>query len=196
LTDITDWPEFIERTLDIEPRRMAIKALEFFGDYTGYAVELGCGSGVDTIRLIESGWKVYAVDSTPDGFGNIMAKLPKDKKHYAECVKARFEDMDIPEADLVYSSFSIPFCRPDAFDAFWGKIVRAIKPGGRFAGNLFGEKDEWAGLPDVTILTKERIDSMFKGFDIEYYREQYKEGPSVLTKTKQWHLFEVVARKK
>jgi len=175
---------------------MAVKALEYFGDFAGYAVELGCGSGVDTIRFAESGWKVYAVDSTPDGFGNIMAKLPEDRKLNVECVQAGFEDVSIPEADLVYSSFSIPFCKPEAFDAFWDRIVSAIKPGGRFAGNLFGDKDEWAGLPDVTIITKARIDDLFKDFDIEYFREQYTEGPSVLTETKLWHLFEIVARKR
>jgi len=191
-----DWPEFIRRTLNIPPRRMVVKALDYFGDFTGFAVELGCGSGIDTIKLVECGWKVYAVDSLSDGFENIMAKLPGDKKDYVECVQAVFEDMDIPEADLVYSSFSIPFCRPESFESFWGKIVGAIKPGGRFAGNLFGEKDEWSQMPGVTFVTRDQIDELFRDFEIEYLREQHQEGQSVLTETKMWHLFEIVARKK
>ena len=192
----TNWPEFIKRTLDIEPRWMMKKTLELFGGFAGYAVELGCGSGVDTIRLVERGWKVYAVDSTPDGFPNILSKLPEDMRGNVECVQANFEDMTIPETDLIYSVFSVPFCKPECFDAFWGKIVSAIKPGGRFAGNLFGVKDEWAYMTDATFIEKEQIDDLFKDFEIEHFREQYSEGPSVLVPTKLWHLFDIVARKK
>ena len=192
----TDWPEFIRRTLDAEPRRMAVKALQYFGDFSGFAVELGCGSGVDVIALAERGWKVYAVDSTPDGFENIRKKIPDSKKDNIECVQVSFEDMTIPEADLVYSSFSIPFCKPGAFNAFWKKIVDAIKPGGRFSGNLFGEKDEWAYMKDVTFLTKDEVLHLLGDFDVEYFKEFHQEGAAVLTPTKLWHYYDVVARKK
>jgi len=196
LIDLTDWPEFQRRTLDIPPRKMLVKALTLFGDFAGVAVDLGCGSGVDTIKLVEHGWKVYAVDSVPDGFDNIRAKLPADKRDNVEFVHAHFEDLDIPETDLIYSSFSIPFCKPESFDDFWAKIVNAIRPGGRFSGNLFGEKDEWIYMQDVTFITIDHIDELFKGFEIEYFKEQYSEGPSVLTPTKLWHLFEIAAKKR
>jgi len=175
---------------------MLKKTLELFDGFTGYAVELGCGSGVDTIKLAKSGWRVYAVDSTPDGFTNIISKLPEEKRGSVECVHAYFEDMRIPEADLVYSVFSVPFCRPEYFDEFWGRIVSAIRPGGRFAGNLFGVNDEWAYMPAATFIEKERLEELFDEFEIEHFREQYSVGPAVLTPTKLWHLFDIVARKK
>ncbi|MCL2226679.1 MAG: class I SAM-dependent methyltransferase [Oscillospiraceae bacterium] len=192
----TNWPEFIKRTLDTPPRWMMKKTLELFGDFAGHAVDLGCGSGIDTIELAERGWTVYAVDSTPDGFANIMSKLPEDKQAKVKCIQADFEHMAIPEADLIYSVFSLPFCKPEHFGAFWEKIVSAIKPGGRFAGNLFGVKDEWAYMSDATFITKEQFDELFKDFTIEHFREQYSEGPSVLVPTKLWHLFDVVAQKR
>jgi len=190
-----DWPEFIRRTLDIPPRWYLKKALELFGDFSGMAVELGCGSGVDTIKLVQCGWSVLAVDSTPDGFANIYSKLPVELSANVQCVQKSFEDLIIPEADLVYSAFSVPFCKPECFDEFWDRITGAIRPGGRFAGNLFGVKDEWNYMPDVTFITRERFDRLFKDFEIEHFREQFSEGPSVLVPTKLWHLFDVVARK-
>jgi len=191
-----DWPEFIKRTLDIPPRWYLRKALELFSDFSGHAVDLGCGSGIDTIRLIECGWTVTAIDSTPDGFSNILSRLPEGKRGNVELIEASFEDVELPETDLMYSAFSVPFCKPEYFGTFWDKIVKSIKPGGRFAGNLFGEKDEWTYMADATFITKERFDSLFEGFEIEHFREQYSEGPSVLVPTKLWHLFDVVARKR
>ena len=191
----TNWPEFIRLTLDDKPRRMVTKALKYFGDFTGYAVELGCGSGIDTVTLVQHGWQVYAVDSNPDGFENILSKLPHDKKSKVQCVTANFEDMEIPEADLVYSSFSLPFCRPENFDELWSKITAAIKPGGRFAGNLFGVKDEWVYMQDATFLTREQVEDLLKDFEIEYLSEMNQIGPSVLVPTKLWHLYDIVARK-
>ena len=196
IIDLTDWQEFQKRTLDTPPRKMLLKALEYSAGFAGHAVDLGCGSGIDTIALVENGWKVFAVDSVSDGFENIRAKLSKELLRNVEFIQGNFEDLDIPEVDLVYSSFSIPFCIPEHFDSFWKKIVNAIRPGGRFSGNLFGEKDEWIYMNDVTFITIDRIDGLFSGFEIEYFKELYAEGPSVLTPTKLWHLFDVVAKKK
>lgn len=191
-----NWPEFQKRTLKTPPRRLVIKALQYFEDFTGTAVELGCGSGIDTIKLAEAGWKVYAVDATPDGFRNIEENLSPELLANVECVQANFEDVSIPEVDLVYSSFGVPFCRPEFFDAFWDKIVAAIKPGGRFVGNLFGEKDEWSALPEVTFMTREQAEGLFSQFEMEYFRELHTEGVAVLTPTKMWHYYEIVAKKK
>ena len=196
MIDLKDWPEFQRRTLDIPPRKMLSKALEYFDGFAGYAVDLGCGSGIDTIALVEHGWSVCAVDSTKDGFDNIRAKLPGTKLSKVDFVHGNFEELDIPQTDLIYSSFSIPFCRPEMFDDFWKRIVTAIKPGGRFSGNLFGEKDEWIHMHDVTFITIDKVDKLFEDFEIEYFNELYTVGPSVLTPTKLWHLFEITAKKK
>lgn len=178
------------------PRSLLLKTLELFDGFTGFAVELGCGGGVDTIKLIDSGWKVYAVDATPYGYENIKTNISKDKLGAFEFKQEFFEYLDIPATDLVYSSLSIPFCNLDYFDSFWSRITAAIKVGGRFSGHLFGDKDEWAQKrPDMTFKTREQVYDLLKGFDIEYLNEEYEESPAQFKTIKQWHLFEIIAKK-
>ena len=38
--------------------------------------------------------------------------------------------------------------RRGRFDEVWARIVDSLRPGGRFCGQLFGERDEWARLGD------------------------------------------------
>ena len=193
-----DWSGFQKNMTSMPPRPVLSKVLELFEGFKGYAVELGCGSGVDTIHLVNAGWKVYAVDGTGDGFKFIQSSVSEDKRLSVECKQANFEGLVIPDADLVYSSYSIPFCKREAFDAFWNNIVKAIRPGGRFAGHLFGEQDGWKNfINDMTLHTKAGVDGLFEGFDIEYFDELCEDRPSVnVGGTKRWHVFEIIALKR
>lgn len=195
MNDDRNWSEFQRLTAKAPPRPMLLKSLELFNGFTGFAVDLGCGSGIDTIKLINSGWRVCAVDATVNGFENIKSSIPQEKLINLELKQEFFEYLSIPEADLVYSSFSIPFCKPESFDVFWNKIITAIKSGGRFAGNLFGDKDEWSGINDMTFKTQEQVFDLFKELQIEYFNEIYADGPTAISTTKKWHIFEVIAKR-
>jgi len=193
-----NWAEAQEKMKSIQPRPVLLNALEKFDSFKGFAVDLGCGGGVDTIHLINSGWKVYAIDGTANGFANIKANIPADKLCDVLCVQADFESLTIPDTDLVYSAYSIPFCKREAFDTFWLKIETAIRVGGRFAGHFFGEQDGWINyINDITLKTKQETISLFKNFNIEYFDELCEDRPSINTNgTKRWHVFEVIAVKR
>ena len=193
-----DWTESQKKMIAIEPRPLLLKTLELFNGFKGFAVELGCGGGVDTLKLVNSGWKVYAVDSTTVGFDNIKSKISCDKIQNVELKQDSFESISIPDADLVYSSYSIPFCKSYAFDTFWNKITKAVKINGRFAGHLFGEQDGWKNyIKDITLITKPEAYRLLKCFDIEYFDELCEDRLSVNTnEMKRWHIFEIIASKR
>jgi tellurite methyltransferase len=83
-----------------------------------------------------------------------------------------FADMEVPDCDLVNASFALPFCEPRHFPALWSRIVAAVRPGGRIAGQFFGARDSWALLPDRTHHTREEVLQLLEGFEIEMMTEE------------------------
>lgn len=97
--------------------------------------------------------------------------------------------------DLVNASFALPFCSPDSFPALWAWISRILDTGGRFAGQLFGDRDEWACVRPKSHFTRSQVEQLFQGWQIEHFEEVEKEGDDATGKPKYHHVFHIVARK-
>jgi hypothetical protein len=87
-----------------------------------------------------------------------------------------------------------PILRPGHFPALWEKVTKAVKTGGRFAGQFFGVNDTWAYRKDMIFHTGEQVRALFADFEIESFHEQDEEGEAT-TGPKHWHVFTVIARK-
>jgi SAM-dependent methyltransferase len=161
------------------------------------AVDFGCGEGRDTLELLSRGWRVTAVDAHPKAFALLEPRVrPEDRNRLEPCV-ASFADAVWPEdVDLFNASFSLPFCEPKDWDGVWSRIVSSIRPGGRFAGQLFGDRDGWAVLPDRTHHRRADLDALFRGFVLEELREEERPDTNHDGKPKPWHVFHIVARKR
>jgi tellurite methyltransferase len=198
-----------------EPRETVLIALEHHEreprarSEEPFAVDLGCGTGRDTLALLERGWRVLAIDSEPAGIDRLMQRISDSPEaaRRLETRVARFEDASWPAADLVNSSFALPFCPPDVFPGVWARITDSLVHGGRFCGQLFGERDEWAmressfarewgSPPGMSFHSREEALALLGDFDVEHFDEVDEDGVTAVGDAKHWHLFHIVARKR
>ena len=192
-----EWNKYQERTFEKPPHDILLRALKCFDGFTGYSIDLGCGSGRDTMELLGKGWKVLAIDNNLYGFNKMKSKLKEEQLAKLETKEERFEEVQLPKADLVNASLSIPFCKPEYFDKFWATIVDAININGRFSGNFFGDRDDWRNNEKMTFVTKDKLLELFEDFQIEYLEEKEYDGTTIFKgnlKHKHWHIFNVVAK--
>ncbi|QYK48916.1 MAG: class I SAM-dependent methyltransferase [Phycisphaeraceae bacterium] len=203
---VRDWPGYFDLMVGKPARETLVAALASFaredaagGDPTPerLAVDLGCGEGRDTLELLSRGWRVVALDGHPKSVELLEPRVrPEDRGRLKTCV-ASFADATWPESvDLFNASFSLPFCEPEDWESLWQRIVASIRPGGRFAGQLFGDRDGWAVLPDRTHHRRGELDGLFEGFVFEELREEERPDTNHDGKPKPWHVFHIVARKR
>ena len=188
----SDWGTFYDAVAQRPPHETLLGAVARF-DAPGFAVDLGCGDGRDTVELLRRGWRVLAIDAQAEGIRRLRERVEEDAELVT--VVARFEDARWSEADLVNSSFALPFCSPDHFDDVWRRIRESIASGGRFSGQLFGDRDGWVGTRDMTFHTLPEAEALFQGLELERFDEVEEDGQTATGNAKHWHVFHVVARR-
>ena len=76
-----------------------------------------------------------------------------------------------------------------------------MKPGGRFAGQLFGVNDSWVNQSADGLLrtyhTRAEVESLLQsaGLVPEHFEEVEKPGKTAMGEDKYWHVFHIVARR-
>jgi len=160
------------------------------------AVDLGCGAGRDTRELLRRGWRVLAVDREGAAIEAVVAATPEDDRARLESVVADLATVELPACDLVLASVSLQFLTPAEHAAAFERITAALRPGGRFAGLLYGDRDEAASDPAYTCPSPDAIRGYLAAFDIESWFEREEDGKMALGDPHHIHLIEVVARRR
>jgi tellurite methyltransferase len=194
-----DWARYYRWTAKRPPRELLLQTLSHI-EWEGRtrrrreAIELGFGAGTDTLELLRRGWRVVAIDRQEAAARFLGRRVPPALRSSLTTVISPMEDLELPPADLIYASFSLPFCAPDRFALVWSTIRRSLRPGGHFAGQLFGKGDAWADRRDFTFCSRRQIARWTRGLKVELLRETVEEGMSY-EGPKHWHFFDLIAER-
>jgi demethylmenaquinone methyltransferase/2-methoxy-6-polyprenyl-1,4-benzoquinol methylase len=153
-------PEYAETAIpDISDAGMSkawqeISAALAAVEVTGDVLELACGPGIWTGRLLETASSVTAVDASPEMLAIAEAKV--------DGPRARFICADLfswaPERryDLVFFGFWLSHVPLERFDAFWEMVERCLRPDGRvvFVDDAYRTDDELIEGPQSSLIQR------------------------------------------
>ena len=185
-----DWTNYQNETYGDNVCKLLI---EFLDNYKiDDAIDLGCGSGNETVYMIKNGIKVLAIDRQLNQ-DFILNRLSDNEKKMISFKESSFEDVELPKTKLLTAFFSIPFCNPNNFDELWTKIYNSIEDNGYFVGQLFGDRDAWNVVESINTFSIDKVKEYLKNYniikleEIEYVRE---------SDNKKWHFYDIIAQKK
>ena len=193
-----DWAAYYRYTFGREPRPLFLHGLEALaaaGVGPGTAVDVGSGDGTETMRLLDAGWRVVAIDSAPAAAEVLAPRVPDDAHDRLEIRTEPADEVDLPPFDLLYSAYVLSYLPPDAFARLWAHAREALRPGGFIVVNIFGDRHEWAGKePDTTFLSRGEVERLLDGLEVVALDELEEDGNSFVGPT-HWHVWDVVARR-
>ena len=185
-----DWTNYQNQTYGDDVCKLLI---EFLDNYKiDNAIDLGCGSGNETVYMIKNGIKVLAIDRQLNQ-DFILNRLSDNEKKMISFKESSFEDVELPKTKLLTAFFSIPFCNPNNFDELWNKIYNSIEDDGYFVGQLFGDRDAWNVVDSINTFPIDKVKDYLKKYriikleEVEYVRE---------SDNKKWHFYDIIAQKK
>lgn len=179
-----NWNNYQNKTVNLKKIDFIIDVLDRIEGSNGLAIDLGCGAGNDSIYMVQNGWNVIAIDSETSVIENRRNELESNMQEKLQILNGKFEEVELPKADLIFANYSIPFCNPMEFEKLWNKIDDSIKSGGIFAGIIFGKHDGWAKRENMTFKAEKDIKEMLKMFTIEVFEEDEYDGITALRKEK------------
>lgn len=212
-----DWPAYFDAVRGLPARETLVLALDLFEQEDAgrakrprrrTAIDIGCGEGRDFREMLSrrgpTRWLVVGYDASEEAVRRLRASASPGEGERWWVHLASMEDLarvfkGDHEADgcvdLVNASFALPFCEPASFGGLWSWIGRVLKPGGRFAGQFFGDRDEWAHVRPRSHRTRAGVKRLLRGFELERFDEVEKDGDDAMGGMKHHHVFHVVARR-
>jgi trans-aconitate methyltransferase len=194
--DAAHWTRYNGQQSGREVRPLLVKALGHAVPGSGrIAIDIGCGAGIEAGLLLAAGWTVYALDSDEHSLRQLRSVVEASAaSRLVTCVVDLNDLPELPEADLIYGGYALPYARPARFRDMWSTVTRALATGGVIAVNLFGDRDSWADLGHETYLTEAETRALFEGLEILDFNVEDEDGPA-FSGPKHWHIFDVIARR-
>lgn len=199
-TEDRNWLQFYQVTAGRPPRPTLLRALAARTASRRpagvRALDLGCGTGRDTMALLAAGWHVLAIDLEPIALRTLEERTPRAWRPRLVTRLARLEATTLPAAELVNASFSLFLAaRPAVLADHLRRIHAALVPGGRFAGQLLGPRDSWALAGQAVGCDRCQLLHLLAGFELERLVMEEVDAVTPKGAAKHWHIWHVNARK-
>ncbi len=105
-----------------------VAALEAFGP-AGHVLELACGPGAWTERLLRHATDVTAVDAAPEMLARAKARVGEERVRFIQADLFSWRPDD--RYDLVFLGFWLSHVPMERFDSFWSVLADCLAPAGR-----------------------------------------------------------------
>jgi tellurite methyltransferase len=202
-----DTRRFVAATSHRPPRPLLLEALPLLGESPPgrLAVDLGCGSGTESLELLRRGWRVVATDAFPAAIESLEHRVGEGRERLEarlasfESIAAQGLPIERGGASLVHAGFSLPFCPPDRFGPLWQEILRWLRPGAFFVGQFFGAREPIvleAPPRTATAHDEPELRRLLQGFELRRFEEVDRPGENAYGEAKHWHLFHVIASRR
>lgn len=187
------WANYYKAKENNPPSKLLVDAIQYV-KVKNKVLELGAGGLVDAKFLLEQGFDVVAIDSSP-----ASAKLAEEiKNEHFSFIQSEYFYYDFKSDffDLVSAQLALPFSAQETFFQLFENIKKSLKPEGVFTGHFFGINDEWNdGKSKMTFHTKEQVENLLQGLTVIKLVEKESDKKTALGKLKHWHQFFVIAKK-
>ena len=207
-----NWKKYFKKQIGRKPREQLVRAVSIFkkqkdkhflynnSHLNKTALDLGSGTMIESKYLVRKGFNVVAIDNS------------RDAKKYAKNVSKKityknisFQEYDFSKKkfDLINSQFSLHLYGKKGVNIFIKKIKHSLKPKGIFVAQFLGKKDSWnsslkTATPQAQYVfhTKKQALALLSGLKILEFKEEDKDGKTILGKPKHWHIFYFIAQKR
>ncbi len=203
-----DWPAYFDAVKDQPPRDTLLRALR---ELTAsplpeqwLAIDIACGEGRDTRAILAASpaARVLAIDSSHEALARLRNSLSAQDTQ--RVTNADWPMEHIPtqakvapnSATLINASFALPFCHEDYFPTLWQWITTTLRPAGHFAGQIFGDRDDWTNDNPRRHFSRAQVESLLAPFNIAFLDEVEKDAKDAMGGVKHYHIFHIVAQKR
>ncbi|MFA5107193.1 MAG: class I SAM-dependent methyltransferase [Patescibacteria group bacterium] len=162
-------------------------------------LDFGAGQGRDSLFMAQNGWRVVAVERSPDEIAE-MKKTPDFNKLPIKIIQGRAEDFEIePDRYSIIQLFNVlQFIeKPKALDLIQ-RVKNALHPGGYIIVSGFTvDEPSYQKRPDACYFQKGQLRDLFSDFDVDFYREAVIDDPGHPGKEEphQHHVVRMIAHK-
>ncbi|KLV06998.1 hypothetical protein ABT56_07580 [Photobacterium aquae] len=194
-----DWLSHLNNHTLLAPRSHLIEAHEFLGGSGEgkVAVDCACGSGRDTLYLLEKGYHVYAFD-------NDVTRLESLCEHPLSGANSRlvlsvsaFADFVFPRAHLINASACLFFTTPTDFAVLWQNVYKSLYKDSIFCGHFLGSETLEPGekLPILTH-SQQQLEQLFSQYYIISWKKKQEFSANLTGKKRLWLVHTIIAIKK